>query len=66
MSKIILDVNSSNEKTLLTILNNLKSGLIQNIQVVEQNSTNTLSKESSTSTSKYLSAAEFKSRLKKK
>lgn len=74
MSKIILDVNNQDTKTILTILNNLKSGLIKNIKVEEDNS-KYISKDSyndikeskkSISTSKYLSPNEFKDRLKKK
>lgn len=74
MSKIILDVNNQDTKTVLTILNNLKSGLIKNIKIEEENSkyiskdTYNEIKESkkNISTSKYLSPNEFKNRLKKK
>ncbi len=74
MSKIILDVNSSDVKTVLTILNNLKSGLIKNIQTEEKSSKyiskdvyNEMKEDKATiSTSKYVSPSEFKNRIKKK
>lgn len=61
MSKITLDVNGSDVTTVLTILNNLKAGLINEIKV------DGVSKPiSSSSTSKYISPREFKERLKKR
>lgn len=74
MSKIILEVSNSDSKTVLTILNNLKTGLIKKIHMEEDNS-KYISKEiyndiketkKSVSTTKYLSSSEFKNRLKKK
>jgi len=62
VSKIILDVNSSDINTVLTILNNLKAGLIKNISVNGQNKNTS---PTPSSTTKYLSPNEYKNRLKK-
>lgn len=63
MSKITLDVNSTNTSTVLTILNNLKSGLINDIKVdgVSKNGPKPVSQSS-----KYASPSEYKKRLTKR
>ena len=80
MSKIVLDIDEKNIDTVLTILNNLKAGLIKDISA-PTNSINSriqekrLAKEqhilkdefmsSSPSTGKYLSKAAYKNKLRK-
>jgi len=73
MSEIKLSVETENLETVLMILNNLKSGLIREIQTdgkstkdkptQYQPKTNTIVKET---TGKYLDASAFKERLKAK
>jgi len=73
MTEIKLSVESKNLECVLMILNNLKSGLISEIQTngnsikarptQYQPKTNTIVKET---TGKYLNASAFKERLKKK
>ena len=80
MSKIVLDIDDKNIDTVLTILNNLKSGLIKNIST-PTNSINSRMQEkkllkqqltqedefmsSSPSSGKYLSRSAYKNKLKK-
>ncbi len=80
MSKIVLDVDDKNIDIVLTILNNLKTGMIKNISA-PTNSINSRIQEkklvkeqqilkdefmcSSPSTGKYLSRAAYKNKLKK-
>ena len=80
MSKIVLDIDDKNIDTVLTILNNLKAGLIKNISA-PTNSINSRIQEkrllkeqtkhedefmsSSPSSGKYLSKAAYKNKLRK-
>jgi len=79
MNEIKLSVNDTNLDTVLTILNSLKDGLIDNIQTnakVKKRATqyqpkvNTLIREEESGTNdsngKYASASTYKQRLKKK
>lgn len=80
MSKIILDIDDKNIDTVLTILNNLKTGLIKNISAPTNNintriqekkiarQKNILEDEfisSTPSTGKYLSRSDYKNKIKK-
>ena len=80
MSKIVLDVEDKNIDIVLTILNNLKSGLIKNISAPTNNinfriqekkiikQKNILDDEfmsSRPSTGKYLSRSDYKNKIKK-
>ena len=80
MSKIVLDVDDKNIDTVLTILNNLKSGLIKNISTPTNNISSRMQAKkllkqqtiqedefmsSSPSTGKYLSKSEYKNKLRK-
>ena len=74
MSKITIDVNNNNLDTVLLILNNLKNGLIENIDVdkgAEKHSTtynpktNKVIYENEKLDGKYLNPANFKKRLRK-
>lgn len=80
MSKIILDIDEKNIDTVLTILNNLKSGLIKNISAPTNNINSRMQAKkvlkqqniqedefmsSSPSTGKYLSRSAYKNKLKK-
>ena len=62
MSQIILDVDKKDMNTVLTILNNLKAGLIKNISSDGKK----IAKPLPTSTSKYLSRDAYKQKLQKK
>jgi len=80
LSKIVLDIDDKNTDIVLTILNNLKTGLIKHISA-PTNSINSRLQEkkllkqqnlqedeflsSSPSTGKYLSKAAYKNKLKK-
>jgi DNA-binding protein len=71
MSQIILNVKGENISTVLNILENLKDGLIDNIQVDTvikkrvqyQPSTNAIVNENQKPSGKYASKSEYKSRL---
>lgn len=75
MSKIVLDVDSKNMDTVLTILNSLKSGLIKNISTDKTAHAKPISSSmkkkvieedefmSQPTTSKYLSRAGYKQKL---
>ena len=80
MSKIVLDVDDKNIDTVLTILNNLKSGLIKNISAPTNNINSRMQAKkllkqqniqedefmsSSPNTGKYLSRSDYKNKLKK-
>jgi len=80
LSKIILDIDDKNIDTVLTILNNLKTGLIKNISAPTNNintriqekkiarQKNILEDEfisSPPSTGKYLSRSDYKNKIKK-
>ncbi len=70
MSKITLDVKPENLKTVLTILENLKVGLVENIKVDKsstkyQPKTNKVIKENQPVSGKYIDPASFKKRLNK-
>ena len=74
MSKITLDVNDDNLQTVLLILENLKNGLILNIEIDKKVSkyntaykpkVNKVIYENEKLDGKYLNAASFKNRLKK-
>ena len=80
MNEIKLSVNDENLDTVLTILNNLKDGLIDNIQTNCKSTkikttkykpkTNTIIREEESGTNdssgKYASASAYKQRLKRK
>ena len=80
MNEIKLSVNDENLDTVLTILNNLKDGLVDNIQTNGKSvkakttqykpKTNTIIKEEESGTNdssgKYASASAYKQRLKRK
>ena len=75
MSKITLEVSDSNVETVLTILNNLKSGLIVAVHVDEKKSkpkamyipkTKKVIKENEPVTGKYMSPSAFKKKLQEK
>lgn len=74
MSKITIDVNDTDLSTVLTILQNLKEGLLQNIEVdkraeksrsLYQPKVSRVIAESEKPSGKYLSTAAYKARLKK-
>jgi len=77
MSKITLDVDKKDMEVVLSILNNLKTGLIKNIHSDEKIGTNTKyqpktnkviyenEQMSKSLSGKYMNAASFKSRSKK-
>ncbi|WP_122893303.1 hypothetical protein [Arcobacter peruensis] len=80
MSKITLDIDDKNIETVLTILNNLKPGLIKNLSTTSNNinsrmQAKKLSKQQNIeedefmskrpSTGKYLSKTEYKNKLQK-
>lgn len=71
MSKIVLDVNDNNLTTLLTILKNLKTGMIKSIKVDKNNKKteevleDEFIEKKNISTSKYISPNEFKNRIRK-
>lgn len=80
MSKIVLDIDEKNIDTVLTILNNLKLGLIKNISsstnninsrmqakklLKQQNIQEDEFMSSSPSNGKYLSKSEYKNKLRK-
>ena len=62
MSQIVLEVDDKNRETVLTILNNLKAGLIKNISSDGKKQI----KPMPTNTSKYLSKDAFKQKLQSK
>ena len=72
MSQIILNVKDKNISTVLTILENLKDGLIDNIESNEtskkraryQPNNNAIISENQSPNGKYASKSEYKSRLK--
>jgi len=80
MNEIKLSVNDDNLETVLSILNNLKDGLISNIETNGKSAkarttqykpkTNTIIKEENSGTNdssgKYVSASAYKQRLKRK
>lgn len=67
MARIILEVDSTKVKTVLTILKNLKVGLIKKIQLEEKSKVaNDDFMDIKPSHSKYISKDEFKHRLKKR
>jgi hypothetical protein len=69
MAKITLDVDRKNLHTVLNIIENLKDGLINDIQTNEKSSASKEVKPvatSSTTGSKYISRSEFKNRLSRK
>jgi len=82
MNEIKLSVNDDNLETVLSILNNLKDGLISNIETKGKSAkakaratqykpkTNTIIKEENSGTNdssgKYVSASAYKQRLKRK
>lgn len=80
MSKITLDVDKQNLETVLTILNNLKTGLIKNIDVDQKGILNKIQNKKAVkqqavledefipkpTNSKYLSRDAFKQRLNNK
>lgn len=59
MSKIVLEVDEKNIDVVMTVLLNLKSGLIKNIE-----SEKGMSAKTQMSTGKYLSKSDFKDKLK--
>lgn len=74
MSKITIDVAEVNVKTVLTILENLKDGLIENIHVdksiskykpVYQPKLNKVIKENEQVSGKYMNASSYKKSLNK-
>ena len=80
MSKIVLDVDDKNIDTVLTILNNLKVGLIKNISAPTNNINSRIQEKklakqqyiledefitSTPSTGKYLSRNAYKNKLRK-
>lgn len=75
MSKITIEVEKKNVDTVLSILNNLKDGLILNIEVdknalksksLYQPKLKTMTSEDAPSGGKYMSVATYKKRLKEK
>ena len=64
MSKIILYVNDKHMSTVLTVLNSLKAGMINNIDT--QDAKPVSSSLSSSSGGKYLSKDKYKNKLSKK
>lgn len=75
MSKITMDVENKNLDTVLSILNNLKDGLILNIEVDKNSSKSKLMyqpklkkmiSEDEQSGGKYMSVATYKKRLREK
>lgn len=62
MGQIILEVDDKNKQTVLTILNNLKAGLIKNISSDGKKQI----KPMPSSTSKYLSKDDYKQKMQKK
>ncbi|AXX91731.1 hypothetical protein CPU12_10675 [Malaciobacter molluscorum LMG 25693] len=66
MAKVSFEVDNKNLTTVLTILKNLKIGLIKNLKVedkiIEQEDK---TQKSFSSNSKYISKEEFKQRIKK-
>jgi len=74
MSKITLDVKNDNLDTVLLILENLKDGLVENIQVDKnvskykptyQPPKNKVIKEGEAQSGKYINPATFKKRMSK-
>ena len=78
MAKITIDVDNKDKDVVLTILKNLKSGLIKNIQVDNKNIANSSIKKAPqkpleddffpkpiSSSTRYLSKEDFKAKLKK-
>ncbi|AXH09154.1 hypothetical protein CP960_05695 [Malaciobacter halophilus] len=66
MAKISFEVDNKNLNTVITIIKNLKVGLIKNLKIDEKNSTlEKVSKPVSLGTNKYLSKEQFKQKLKK-
>ena len=74
MSKVTIDVKNDNLETVLTILENLKDGLVENIQVDKsiskkkptyQPPKNKVIKEGEAQTGKYINPAAFKKRMSK-
>lgn len=71
MSKITIDVTNDNLKTVLNILENLKEGLVENIQI-DKSATkykpknNKVIKENEPVAGKYINSTTFKKRLNKK
>lgn len=74
MSKITIDVKSENIQVILSILENLKDGLVENIEVDKsvsrykpayQPKANKVIKENEPVSGKYIDSASFKQRLKK-
>lgn len=79
MSKITLDVDKKDVNTVLTILNNLKAGLVKNLHVDNKAITNSMQGKKAvkqailedefiakpTTTSKYLSKAAYREKLNK-
>lgn len=66
MAKIILDVDDKNLSTILNILENLKSGLIKNIDTVKKNNIKPISSSiSNQENKKYLSKDRYKQKLQK-
>jgi len=69
MAKITLDVDRKNLHTVLNIIENLKDGLINDIQKNEKSTNIKETKpvaSSNTTGSKYVSRSEFKNRLSRK
>lgn len=74
MSKITLEVTNDNLKTVLSIIENLKDGLIEHIEIdgnvtkqkrLYQPKLNKVIKENEHVSGKYIDRASFKKRLKK-
>lgn len=67
MAKIILDVDDKNLSTVLNILENLKTGLIKNIDTQKRASSKPVSSSlSNNDNKKYLSKSAYKNRLNQK
>lgn len=67
MAKISLDVDDRNLPTILTILENLKTGIIKNIKVEKENKIKPISSSiSSDSDKRYLSKEKYKQKLQQK
>lgn len=67
MAKIILEIDKAKLNTVVTILRNLKIGLIKDMKIEEKSKVlEDDFMETKPSNSKYLSKSEFKERLKKK
>lgn len=75
MSKITLDVNKDDVNTVLTILKNLKEGLIKDIKIQDSTTelkttykpkTKEIIKENEPTSGKYLNADAFKQKLRAK